>query len=181
LVGEDDAEKKKVGARGSTLLSGGEKLRVEAIEHSLSKDVFDCGIRVIYLAKGDKFKGINIGNTINLFLPFRYPNYNSLSPARGPAIFSYPWQDFMNIRLNKTKKDIFFRYKHRAYFYVPYEQVPVCLTSEELATIWHFPNSFVKTPGLSRVPSRRAEAPPNLPVAAVPDNLPGVQAGSSDE
>jgi hypothetical protein len=84
-------------------------------------------------------------------------------PARGNNWFDYPWQDWKEIRANRMRRNLFFRYKQRAYFYVPYDQVPVFMTTEELATIWHFPSSVVQTPALDRVPSRRSDAPINLP------------------
>jgi len=161
---EEDTEKKKVGARGSTLLTGGEKLQVEAIERNLTKTVFECGIRVMYLAETDKFNGINIGNVVKFFDPYRQENYNAIMPERGSNWFDYPWQDFRDIRANRVRNSLFFRYKQRAYFYVPYDQVPVFMTTEELATIWHFPSSVVQTPALDRVPSRRSDAPINLPI-----------------
>jgi len=41
---------------------------------------------------------------------------------------------------------------------------PYILTTEELATIYHFPGSVSTTPNLNRVPSKKAEAPSNLPL-----------------
>ncbi len=148
----------------TSLLTDGEKRRIDAIERAMSKPLFECGIRTLYIAKEEKFSGINIGQAINLFAPYKGSNdYNSISVARGMAFFDYAWQDFKNFRRNKIIKQLFFNYRHRAYFYVPYDQVPVFLNTEELASLWHFPGSSIKTPGLSRVPSRRAEAPVNLP------------------
>ena len=161
---EDDAEKKKVGARGSTLLSGGEKLQVEAIERSLTKLYFECGIRVIYLGRNANFNGVNIGNVVKFFDAYNQPNYNSIMPTRGNSDFDYPWQDWKGIRENRVRRNLLFRYKYRAYFNVPYDQVPTFLNTEELATIWHFPSSVVQTPALDRVSSRRSEAPLNLPI-----------------
>ena len=173
---EDKDEKKKVGTRGSTLLSPGEREQVEAIERSKSKSLFDVGIRGLYIAE-DKFNGVNIANLLTILNPLRYPGYASFSPTRGQSIFTYAWQDWGGIRETKVKKNLFFQYKHRAYFAAPYDQTPSYMTTEELATLWHFPNSMVKTPGLSRVPSRRSEAPPNLPVGGAPANLPAGKAG----
>ncbi len=163
--GEDSKkEKQKVGSRGSTLLSGGEKLQVEAIERSLTKLYFECGIRVLYLGlNSGPFSGTNIGSVVKFFDAYNQPNYNSIMPTRGSSDFDYPWQDWNGIRENRVRRNLFFRYKHRAYFNVPYDQVPTHLTTEELATIWHFPSSVVQTPALDRVPSRRSEAPLNLP------------------
>jgi len=161
---EEETEKKKVGSRGSTLLSGGEKLRVEAIERALTKNVFEVGIRVLYISKKGATVGVTNGQVVRFFDAYRYPDYNSLGAARGVVDFDYPWQDFNNIRVNRVKNNLFFRYKQRAYFYVPYDQVPSYMTTEELATIWHFPSSVVQTPALDRVPSRRSDAPTNLPI-----------------
>jgi hypothetical protein len=172
---EDPAEKKKVGARGSMLLSPVEREKVEVIERNLGKLIFECGIRVLYIAKRTRFKGINGGAVVHFFRPFEKTGYNKLGPSgsgRGTLYFDYPWQDWNNWRANTEKRNQFFRYKHRAYFYVPYDQVPVMMTTEELASLWHFPSSAVKTPALSRVPSRRAEAPSNLPTGPVPADLP---------
>jgi len=162
----DEAEQKKVGSRGAMLLTGGEKEQVEAIERMLTKNLFECGLRGLYVARKDKFRGINIPHLVQLFTPYLYPEFGRLGPgpvSRGLAIFDYPWQDWNGIRASKIKKNLFFFYKHRAYHYVPYDQVPVFLTTEELATIWHFPSSVVKSPSLERVGARVSEGPSNLP------------------
>ncbi|OGC86043.1 hypothetical protein A3D70_01325 [Candidatus Adlerbacteria bacterium RIFCSPHIGHO2_02_FULL_54_18] len=161
----DEAEKKKVGSRGAMLLTGGEKDQVEAIERSITKQVFDCGLRAMYIVKKDRFDITKINNLVRLWDPFRNQQGNKLNVTRGLSIFDYPWQDWGNVRRRMVSKKMFFWYKHRAYFYVPYDQVPVCLTVEEIASLWHFPNSIVKTPALERVPSRRSAPPPNLPTA----------------
>jgi hypothetical protein len=161
----DEAEKKKVGSRGAMLLTGGEKLMVESIERSLTKQVFDCGFRGLYIVKKTaKFDLSRINNLVRLWDPFRGENTNKLNVTRGKAIFDYPWQDWNGIRATMISKKLFFWYKHRAFFYVPYDQKEVCMTTEELASLWHFPNSEVKTPALQRVPSRRSAAPTNLPI-----------------
>ncbi len=149
--------------------SEGEKMRMANIEHSLTKLTFDCGIRSLYFARKDHFKPPNIQGLVNLFAPLRGSDtkgeYNALSIAnRGLAVFSYPWQDFRNLRQDREKKLLWHRYKHRAYFNVPYNQIPVYMSTEELATIWRFPNASVSVPGLERVPSRLSDAPPNLPI-----------------
>ncbi|MDB5224648.1 MAG: hypothetical protein JWO43_270, partial [Candidatus Adlerbacteria bacterium] len=163
----DETEKKKLASRGTTLLNKAEQKRVENIERSVNKQIFEVGMRGMYFAKMDKFTGATIPSLVNIFAPFRVLDatreFNNLYVTRGQAVFDYPWQDFMNIRQDREKQRLFFRYKHRAYFYVPYNQVPTFMTSEELATLWHFPSSVVQTPGLQRVASRVSEAPSNLP------------------
>jgi hypothetical protein len=168
---KNDEQKEAAAGRGVQLLSQPEKDRIEAIERNFSKLIFECGFRTVYIAKHGAFDGTKIGNIINLFTPFRYPNFNSISVTRGMSIFDFPWQDWGGIRRRMIQRRLYFWFRHRAYFYVPLDQVPVMMTTEELATLWHFPSSVVKTPGLVRVASRVGEAPPNLPTATV--TLPG--------
>ncbi len=166
VSGDKEAGKQAI-TRGVGLLTQAERERVERIEGAMSKLVFEVGIRTLYLAKKGNFNGANIAGMIRLFDPFRgqYGDlYNQINPTRGVTIFDYPWQDFRDIRKRIIKKNMFFQYKNRAYFYVPYDQVPMFMNVEELATIWHFPSSVIQTPGLNRVPSRRSEAPVNLPI-----------------
>lgn len=166
LQGIMDPEEKKRASASMMNLTETERNHIEAIERSLSKNLFECGVRVLYVAKHDRFDPANIGGVVRFFDAYRYPGYNSLGLTRGLAMFDFPWQDFMEIRQNKVRRNLFSHYKHRAYFFVPYDQVPVFMTTEELATIWHFPSSAVRTPGLDRVPSRRSEAPSNLPTSS---------------
>lgn len=160
---KDPQAKAQAEARGMTLMTSGEKLQVEAMERSIEKLLFECGIRVMYIAKKENFRPPTIGGIPRFFDPFRSNQYNLLNPARWMAGLDYPWQDFRNIRRNGFKKKLFFLYQNRAYFYVPMDQAPIFLTVEELATLWHFPSSGVRTPGLNRVASKRSEAPPDLP------------------
>ncbi len=155
-----------VDGKMNALLTDVEKKKIEAIELSQSKLLFECGFRAVYIAKKEKFVGVNAGGIVTLFAGFRSMGYtNSLGIHGGTLFFDYPWQDFKHMRLRAIQKEVFFLYKNRAYFYVPYDQRPQFMTTEELATIWHFPGSAVKTPGLTRVVSRRAEAPSNLPIS----------------
>ena len=162
--GEVDAAK-QAASRGFMLLSEGERRRVDAIERSMTKLIFECGVRVVYLAKSEKFTGVNIGAMVRFFDSVRgQDEYNALGLTnRGAIRFDYPWQDFMNIRKRTEWRHLYYRYKNRAYFFVPYDQVPVFLNTEELATLWHYPSSVIKTTGLNRIPSRVGDAPPNLP------------------
>lgn len=159
----DPQAKAQAEARGMTLMTPGEKLKLEAMERSIEKLVFECGMRAIYMAKKENFRGSNISGIPRFFDAYRSNEFNAINPTRWHASLDYPWQDFHNIRRNAFKKKLFFLYQNRAYFYVPMDQAPIFMTVEELATIWHFPSSSVRTPGLNRIASRRSEAPVNLP------------------
>lgn len=164
VAGGDPDALKQAKTRGASILTQGERDKIEAIEKSMGKLIFECGLRGIYMAKRERFNSANIPALALMFNPFRTVNLNQLNPARGMAIFDYPWQDFQDIRKNRVKRQLVFHFRNRAYFYVPYDQTPVFLNIEELASLWHFPGSNVQPPGLERVAAKRAEAPAGLPV-----------------
>lgn len=148
----------------STQLTDGEKRAIEAIEKKAAKLIFECGIRAVYLAKRDNYVAVNNGGVIRLFDHVKSNEFNSFGPTRGTTVFDYPWQDLGKRKSNAAKMELFSNFRDRAYFYAPYDQVPMLMNTEELATLWHFPGSIVQTPSLGRKLSRTSEAPLNLPM-----------------
>jgi hypothetical protein len=73
LVGDDPELQAQAAARGLSLLTQQEKDKVEAIERQQAKLLFECGIRTVYFARNDKYRGINIPNMVRFFDPFRIP------------------------------------------------------------------------------------------------------------
>lgn len=151
---------------GSLKLSPGERSVLEAVERGLTKYGFDCGIRTLYLAPKDKYKGINVPRMLSVFKQFGSTNLNGITPnyAAGFTSFDYPWQDFKGMRVRYRKKNMFDAYIRRSYFYQPHARTPFVLNTEELATLFHIPGEVAVTPTLERIPSRKAEPPANLPV-----------------
>ena len=79
----------------------------------------------------------------------------------------YPWEDFHSLRTTKNERRLLDAYKRRSFFSYPYRNFhgkPFVLTTEELATIFHFPGKVAETPTFERIQSRKAEPPANLPV-----------------
>ncbi|GMQ95317.1 MAG: hypothetical protein BMS9Abin13_430 [Patescibacteria group bacterium] len=143
-------------------LTKGEQNTISAIERSVSKLGFDCGIRGMYLFKGNTF---NVANIFSLLGAFRQYGSNDLNGFRTASAtsFIYPWQDFKDIRAVQLRKKMFSAYKRRSYFYAPHKRKPFVLNVEELATIYHFPGGVAETPTFGRIGSRKAEPPPDLP------------------
>lgn len=151
------------GENAPVMLTKIEENMITAIERNISKLGFDCGIRGLYLAKGDAFNAANIFSLLGAFRQYNSNELNSFKPAHVTS-FDYPWQDFKDIRVTKLKKRIFDAYKKRSYFYLPYRHKPFVLNTEELATIYHFPGGVAETPTFGRVMSKKSEPPVNLPV-----------------
>lgn len=141
--------------------------QIAAIERSIDKFAFDTVIRAFYIADNDAFNGVNIPGLIGSF-----KQYSSNTLLNGFGLgwltdFDYPWQDFRGIRRKRDERKMLDAYKRRSIFYPPYKEFnakPFVLTTEELATIFHFPGSGVQTPTFKRVLSKKAEAPSNLPL-----------------
>lgn len=144
-------------------LTATQKDVITAIEKHVSKYSFDTGIRAIYIAQKESFNGANIGTLLSAFRPYSAGHLNGFRPNNIPGV-TYSWQDFRDIRVNHMKKEMFKNYRMRSFFYPPVIYTPFVLNTEELATIYHFPGSVVKTPTLPRIPSKRADAPANLPI-----------------
>jgi hypothetical protein len=149
-------------------LSDGEKEIIKAIERNMAKPAFDVGIRVIYIAKKSVFDKPNgIGGIVGSFKHFSTENFNGIKPNgdKYSARFSgVPWQDYKNLRENKQLRNALEAYKRRSFFYDPVKSKHVIMSTEELATIYHFPGGVAATPGLTRIPSKKYEAPSNLPI-----------------
>lgn len=143
--------------------SRGQQDIVTAIEKSLAKPGFDCGIRALYIGKKEHFDPANISGITGAFRQYSSANLNGFKPTNTTS-FSYPWQDYHERRLNKKKKGLYDAYVRRAYFNAPHKRTPFVLNTEELATIYHFPGGVAETPTFARIESRKGEPPPNLPI-----------------
>ncbi len=148
-------------------LSESQNDTIKAIERTLAKPAFDTMIRAAYIAEKDVLNKNNIGGLLGSFKQFGSNNLNGFKPSFN-ASYDYPWQDFKGIRKRKNEINLLEAYKRRSFFNSPFKHFhgkPFILTSEELATIWHFPSSTVAaTPTLARLPSKKGEAPSNLPM-----------------
>jgi hypothetical protein len=149
-------------------ISKGEQDIVEAIERSIRKPAFDVVIRTIYFAPKEVFDKKNgMGGIISSFKHYSTEHLNGFKPdgSKWPAKFKgSPWEDYKNMRLNRQCRLVLEAYKRRCGFYDPFKSKPLVLNIEELATMYHFPGQVAATPSLNRVPSKKFEAPANLPI-----------------
>lgn len=149
-------------------LSEGEKDVIAAIERSVSKLAFDTCIRAIYVAKKEFFNTpFGIGGIVANMKQFSTENLNGFKPngEKWVAQFNgHPFEDYRDMRRNRQSKLALMAYKRRSIFYPPFEGKTIVMNTEELATIFHFPGSVAMTPTLERIPSKRSQAPSNLPI-----------------
>jgi hypothetical protein len=153
-------------AKASPMQTHAQKEKIDAIERNISKPGFDVGIRAIYIAEKESFEGTNIPGLIGSFKQYGSANLNGFKPAVTTSV-KYSWQDPFGKRVAKMKSAMFADYKKRIYFgtfFGPKQREKFVLNTEELATIFHFPGGSTSTPTLTRVKSRKGEAPSNLPI-----------------
>jgi hypothetical protein len=133
-----------------------------ALQRNIAKKPFDTGIRVIYTAPKEYYDSAKRSGFPTMMRAFETHNTNGLKP-KFPTMFAYPWEDPFGIRIKANKKELYEGYRWRSYLAPPYEHDHFVLSSEELATLYHFPGRVTQTPTLGRVTSRKEGAPPNIP------------------
>ena len=116
---------------------------IEGVENKCSKPGFFTAIRIVVSAKDLPTANAHLKNIKGAFAQFNNPILNRFTTAK--------------IRLKKAFMiDFIYRY------FPIFGSLPV-LTSEELASIYHFPNKAVETPNIFWLNAKRAPAPPQLP------------------
>lgn len=156
----------KTGFPKSPTLTKGEQEVISSIERNMTKIQFDAGIRILYFGKNDFFNPANISGLLGSWKQFSSNSLNGFKPnsdVYSPS-FSYPWQDYKGRRLASSMAEALEAYKRRAYFFAPGKGKKFVLSSEELATIFHFPGQVSQTPSFTRILSKKSEAPSNLPI-----------------
>jgi hypothetical protein len=145
---------------------------------------FDCGIRLITLSNNkycteDQFQNLRRSSRL-LFRQYAAPSSNEFDRVNSTQ-FDGPWTDPTGLALTKIKKRMLDFYRGRSFFHPPLQYsmkypFPVSvffpshfpkmfvLSSEELATIFHFPGMVSETPSFKRIESKIAKPPSNLPV-----------------
>ena len=125
-------------------------------------------IRVMYFAKKEDYDSIKGMGLIGSIRQFGSNNLNGIRPKWFTSTgIAYPWQDFRGIRKAAHQTELMNAYKRRSFFNIPYKNwngKAFVMTTEELATIFHPPGTVATTPSLTRVSSKKGEAPSNLPI-----------------
>ena len=128
-------------------LTEGDRNAIKAIERNISKIGFDCGMRAFYLAKEESFNGLNIPGLLGSLRQYGSNDLNSIIPQRVTQS-DFPWQNYVGLRsdvkpfsfrgalVEELKWKLFDAYRHRSWYFPPYERKPFVLNIEELATIF---------------------------------------------
>ncbi len=114
---------------------------LEGIENKLTKPGFNTIVRLVVSSSSKEAADAHLSNLIGSFSQYTGMNQFKKNRHHFKGLFV---TDFI-------------------YRYFPMRGHTSVLTSDELATIFHFPNKSVQTPGIHWVTSKRAPAPANIP------------------
>ena len=137
---------------------------IRSMERQLGKMPFDYGMRMLYIAPRGKMRGGEYSAIRWIWRPYGNPNYQVyIRPKHAHNDFDWPWQDFRGTREEHETHRYLDAYRRRQVFHAPWKAWWNTTSVETLATLWHPPSRTVQAPGLQRIPSSKAEPPPNLP------------------
>ncbi|MGB6839151.1 MAG: type IV secretion system DNA-binding domain-containing protein, partial [Microgenomates group bacterium] len=134
---ESDPESAKFSVSAKTL---------EAVEGKIGKPGFETSIRIVSVAKEESAAKVHLTNIAGAFEQFSgdLNNFKSRKIRRKAAFM----EDFL--------------YRYQPMFHL-FSNRPSILNSEELATIYHFPNKQVTTPHIYWLYAKTAPAPAEIP------------------
>lgn len=150
-----------------SILTDATKDVLKSMERNATKHAYEIGIRGVYMARQEVYKPATIIGLVNVMKPFGIRQKNRFSPYLGHRLFNFPWQQIPT-RIKKINNEMFHYYRNRLFFFPPAtyrrKRKPFLLSTEELATIFHFPTMLSTTPNLERLETKQVEPPSNLPV-----------------
>ena len=135
------ARTKKNESNPETAKYAADPKELEGIENKIGKPGFNTVVRVVVSSSTIEAAEAHLGNIISAFSQFDGANSFKKNKHRFKGMFM---TDFI-------------------YRYMPMRGQTSVLTSEELATVFHFPNKSVATPHIFWVSSKRAPAPAQIP------------------
>lgn len=170
MMNRDPKTKAPLGFKGTdeggqmAMLTTGEREGIAVLERHSSKYAYNTAIRWLYVNTKGGFNGDLINPAIRMFSQTDW-GMNGIG-VRWRTDFDY--KDFFpgkkKKELKALKKQEVKEYRRRIYIPKSGGDDYKIFTAEELATVWHLPGQVAITPTLDRVPSKRGEAPPNLPI-----------------
>ncbi|MDD5710516.1 MAG: hypothetical protein PHV43_00210 [Candidatus Colwellbacteria bacterium] len=146
---------------------------LKAISNKISKRAFDCILRFVYVDDREDFTDSNINAVMGALRYLGDQNLNSLGPNRKTLTTKYAAAKYLLFlrkkRLARRKKKLLINYIRRE-MPRPILMAPLegflktsVMCTEEIATLFHPPAEFVKSMKTQVIPSRKAQAPMDLP------------------
>lgn len=139
------AKTKKLESNPETAKYSADSKELEGIENKIGKPGFSVSIRIVVSSTSKESAEAHLGNIISVFSQFEGANSFKKEKPKLKGIFM---DDFI-------------------YRYLPVMGSKSVLTTEELATLYHFPNKSVTTPNIFWMNAKRAPAPASIPTSGL--------------
>ena len=123
--------------------------KLEAVENKISKPGFETSIRVVVVSTSDAMAGQHLSNISSAFSQFAGENKLGGRKVRQKASFVES-----------------FLYRYQPMFHFSGNRMSI-LNSEEISTIFHFPNKQITTPHIHWLYSKTAPAPASIPYSGL--------------
>lgn len=136
---------KKAESNPETAKYSSDSKELEGVENKIGKPGFETVIRIVVSSSTKEAAEAHLGNIVNAFSQFEGANSFTKNKHRIKKFFM---TDFI-------------------YRYMPIRGQKSVLSSEELATIFHFPNKAITTPHIFWITSKRAPAPAQTPTSGL--------------
>ena len=132
---------------------------MKGILQKVQRTGFRTMIRVVHIAPVGKLHKPNYGKAIGAFKQFTSSHLNSFKPdpvtkTNGPNIV------LKHTRRAYRNRAMLFNYQWRDFWG---DDSGYMMNAEELATVYHFPNKYTRSPGIQRAPASGGSPPSNVP------------------
>jgi hypothetical protein len=152
---DDDDDKQPLEFR----LSPVERDVLKAVEENLGKPHYYVRPRYLYIGRRENYdSGIGVSAFFGAMKQFTDENMNGLKPN---STKTTAYHIFIETRMRYLQHKLLRRYRDRS---MDGEGGFLVMSTEELATVFHFPDMNVLAPSLTRVEAKRGGAPSNLPI-----------------
>lgn len=139
-------------------LTPGQNEVLKAVEASMAKLGFETGIRFLYAASKEGFQKSHVASINGAMKQFSTNNLNGfkMNTAVTTLMAKHP---FKARKIRRKKAMILRNYRLRQFVLKP-----GILNTEEMATVYHFPDVGVRTPFMPRIEAKKGDPPSELPV-----------------
>jgi hypothetical protein len=138
---------KKREANPETAKYSVDQKELEAVEQKISKPGFSAYIRILVVSSSTEAADAHLSNIKGAFAQF--DSFNTFTEEKNRFFKGWAIVDFIYRQLPLWPKNL------------------GVLTTEELATVFHFPNKSVETPSIHWLGARVAPAPANIPTSGL--------------
>lgn len=146
-LGKKFVKKEKDPGTGDKPKAPPDQKQLDAVEGKLARSGFVTAIRIVVSSTSKDSAKAHLANIKSAF-----------------EQFSGPYNGFGNLKVKSEKlfmEEFIYRYLPRLHHKLP------ILTSDEIASVFHFPNKSIETPHIQWLPAKSAPAPEKIPTSGL--------------